>query len=377
MMNKLRFTFLILLCLIPMTAAQDALRDERFLLTFIPNIQFSPLYVAQAQGYFAEAGANVTVEYLNEPDVIDLIAAGQANYGMISGEQALLAVERQRPIVYVYNWFQQFPVGVVVSADSGITTVEDLRDKRVGVPGRFGASYTGIVALLRSAEMSERDIQLQEIGYNAPEVFCIGQVDAAVVYVNNEPLQIRNRAAAGDCGEVADVSVIRIADVFNMVSNGIATNQALAENEPERVAAFIAAYDKGLRDVIQNPAQAYLLSAAYIDTLPLDDALKTALETLAEDQSVFLETAPDAAAIAESRAAMLATLQEQFDAETLIQFEVLLSTIPLWEAEQLGFSDLDDWEAMKNTLVAMALLEGNINLDRVYTNAFVPAMAEE
>lgn len=376
MLKKLHVV-LLLLCLIPLTNAQDTLREERFLLTFIPNIQFSPLYVAQAQGYFAEAGVTVTVEYLNEPDVIDLVAAGQANYGMVSGEQAMLAIERQRPIVYVYNWFQQFPVGVVVSADSGITSVEDLRDKRVGVPGRFGANYTGLIALLRSADMSDSDIQLQEIGFNAPEVFCIGQIDAAMIYINNEPLQIRNRAAAGDCGEVTDVSVIRVADVFNMVSNGIVTNQSLAENNPDNVAAFIAAFDKGLRDVIQNPAQAYLLSADYVDTLPLDDDLKAALETLAAEQTAFLETAPDAAAISDSRDAMLATLQTQFDAETLIQFEVLLATIPLWEAEQLGISNLDDWEAMKNTLVAMELLEGNINLDRVYTNQFVPALPEE
>jgi NitT/TauT family transport system substrate-binding protein len=365
-----------LFSLIPLTSAQETLREERFLLTFIPNIQFSPLYVAQAQGYFAEAGANITLEYLNEPDVVDLVAAGQANYGMVSGEQAMLAVERQRPIVYVYNWFQQFPIGVVVSADSGITTVEDLRDKRVGVPGRFGANYTGLIALLRSAEMSDSDIQLQEIGFNAPEVFCIGQIDASMIYINNEPLQIRNRAAAGECGAVTDVSVIRVADVFNMVSNGIITNQDLADNAPAEVTAIIAAFDKGLRDVIQNPAQAYLLSADYVDTLPLDDNLKTALETLAEAQRQFLATDPDAIAIAESRAAMLATLQEQFDAEMLIQFEVLLATIPLWEAEQLGFSNLDDWEAMKNTLVAMELLEGNINLDRVYTNQFVPTIEE-
>ena len=77
--------------------AQDDLEDERFLLTFVPNIQFSPLYVAIEQGYAEDAGYNLTIEYLNEPDVVDLVAAGQANFGMVSGEQVITAVSRQRP----------------------------------------------------------------------------------------------------------------------------------------------------------------------------------------------------------------------------------------------------------------------------------------
>src|SRR4051812_19719196 len=84
---------LILLSLTLIVGAQEP-QPERFLLTFIPNIQFSPMYVSIEQGYFSEAGYDVSLEYLNEPDVIDLVAAGQVHFGVASGEQVILANAR-------------------------------------------------------------------------------------------------------------------------------------------------------------------------------------------------------------------------------------------------------------------------------------------
>ncbi|MCU0513539.1 MAG: ABC transporter substrate-binding protein [Anaerolineae bacterium] len=365
-----------LLLLTSVSLAQDALTPYRFLLTFIPNIQFAPLYAAIADGHYAALGLDVQIEYLNEPDVIDLVAAEQADFGMVSGEQVILAAARGRPVVYVYEWFQQYPVGVVFDAAADITTPADLAGQRVGIPGRFGASYSGFTALLLAAGMAEDAVQLEEIGFNAPEVFCLGAVDAAVVYINNEPLQIRHLAQAGQCGDVQDVRVLTVASDTPLVSNGLVTHQALIERDPDFVGAAIAAYDAGLKSVIHNPARAYLLSAAFVDTLPLTDALQAVLTEQATAQEAFLATGPDREAIAASRADLLAALRAQFTPAELIQMEVLLASIDLWDADRPGFSDGNGWENMQNTLLAMGLLAEKVNLDRVYSNAFVPATAD-
>ena len=187
--------------LVSSVSAQAELLSERILLTFIPNIQFAPFYVGMVNGHFADQGFEVTLEHLQEPDVLDLVAAGQANFGIVSGEQVILARAQGRDVVYVYEWFQEYPVGIVMVSNDGEADLEDLNGMTVGIPGRFGASYSGLTTLLQSADLSEDDIQLNEIGFNAPDVFCLGVVEAAVVYVNNEPLQIRNRIAADDCGD--------------------------------------------------------------------------------------------------------------------------------------------------------------------------------
>jgi NitT/TauT family transport system substrate-binding protein len=358
-----------------LTSMAQELKPQKFLLTFVPNIQFSPVYVGIAQGYFADAGLDLSLEYLNEPDVLDLIAAGQEQFGIVSGEQVILAASQERPIVYVYEWFQKYPIGIVYNAATEIDSIEDLQGLRVGIPGRFGASYTGLTALLLAAGMTESDIDLQEIGYNAPEVFCIGAVDAAVVYINNEPLQIRNRAQAGECGSVQEIGVLPVSDNSDVVSNGILTSQALIDSDPDLVRGLVGAFDRSVRDVINNPARAYLLSASLIEDLPLSDDLRASLETLADEQDTFLATEPDREAIATSRQSMLVLLQTQYDSADLIQFEVLLATIDLWDADQVGFSGADSWESTQDTLMAMGLLEGKINLDLVYTTNFLPEVS--
>ncbi len=358
------------------TAQDDELVDQTFLLTFIPNIQFSPTYAAIANGHFAEAGFNVTIEHLDEPVVVDLIASNQRQFGIVSGEQVIMARSGGRPIVYLYEWFQQYPVGVVVPENSDIETVADLAGRNVGIPGRFGASYSGLTALLAANDLTEQDIDLEEIGFFAPDVVCVGGVEASVVYLNNEPLQIEQRAEQGECGDVTGVRVLPVAAEVDLVSNGLVTNEETIANQPEMVAAFVAAYHQGLQDVINNPAEAYLISLDYVDNLPISDELHAALEAEAAAQEEFLATNPDREAIAESRQAMYDRLHEQFSSEELIQLQVLLKSIELWDAEQLGVTELASWEAAQNTLLEMGFLNEPIDLEAAFTNEFVPGFEE-
>jgi NitT/TauT family transport system substrate-binding protein len=97
-----------------------------FFLTYIPNIQFAPIYVAMEKGYFADAGLNITLQSGDEPDGINLIAANQLQFGLASGEQVIAARAQDRPVRSVYEWYQKYPIGVVVSNESGIKTPADL-----------------------------------------------------------------------------------------------------------------------------------------------------------------------------------------------------------------------------------------------------------
>lgn len=364
------FTLLILLLVITGAQAQQQPQEIPFFLTFVPNVQFAPLYVAIEKGYFAEHGIVFALQYGDEPDGVNLIAADQYKFGVISGEQVIQARANERPVIFVYEWFQQYPVGIVVPDDSGIESVADLAGRRVGIPGRFGASYSGLVALLSASDMQESDIQLEAIGFNAPEVMCVGGVEAAVVYINNEPLQIERRAEAGDCGSINGIRVFPVSAAADIVSNGLVTSEAALQDDPQLVQAVVSGFDQGLRDVINNPAEAFLLSAVHVEGL-LTDELAAALETEATQQAEFLADGPDRQAIIESRAAMRQRLGEQFDNDALLQFDVLLNTIELWDAEQLGVSDADSWATTQDVLMAMGFLEAPIDLTAAFTNQFV------
>ncbi len=371
-------TLLLILTISSITSAQDDdLQDLDFALTFVPNIQFAPVYVAQENGYFTDAGFNITVDYIEENVIVDLIATGDLQLGVVSGEQVLLARGGGRPVVYVYEWFQQYPVGIVIPNTTDAVTISDLQGMTVGVPGPFGATYSGLTALLTANGLDERDIQLESIGFVAPDIVCAGRVQASAIYVNNEPLQIQQRADAGECGDITSVTVIPVASEVDLVSNGLVTSEATIAENPDLISGVIQAFHQGLVFTINNPAEAYLLSEAYVEGLPVSDDLREALEDEANAQRDFLLSNPTREDIIESRITLFTRLSEQFTPQELIQFHVMLTTIDLWEAEILGMTDAESWQATYELLNQMEMLLTDVDINNAYTNDFVPAMSAD
>lgn len=305
-------------------AQEDDLTDVTLFLSYIPSVQFAPLYVAKERGYFAENGINIEFENsFDEAGGVDRLALNDLQFGIISGEQVILGRGAEKPLVYVMAWYHAFPVGVVVPADSDIETPDDLDGKTVSLPAFQGASYVGIRALLASADLTERDLQLVPIGFAAPEVMCERQVDAAVVYVANEPLTI---------SQCYDVRVIPVSDYAVLVSNGLVTNEETLADRPELVAGMVDAIVRGIADTIEDPAAAFELSLPYAN-LP-DDQIET-------------------------------------------QYQVLLNSVELWRADVLGMTEPDAWETTQGLLLDAGLLRSELDdLEAAYTNEFVPALPE-
>lgn len=291
---------------------------------YIPSVQFAPVYVAAERGYFAEEGIAINFENsFNETDGVDRIARDNLQFGLISGEQVVLARAQGRPVVYVFEWYHRFPVGIVTPADSGITTPADLDGRVVGVPGPYGASYIGLRALLDAAGMSEDDLEeLRSIGFTAPENICEQRVDAAVVYIVNEPLTIEN--------ECFPVSVIEVSDYVQLVSNGLVTNEKTIRDDPELVRGMVRAIRHGLADVIADPDAAFAISVPrYVPDLP----------------------------------------EAQYDT----QRQVLYNSVALWESDDLGRTTPDAWAATQSILLDMDLLRDPLDdLPASYDMQFLP-----
>jgi NitT/TauT family transport system substrate-binding protein len=287
---------------------------------YIPNVQYAPFYMAVEKGYFREAGIEVDFDYSTETDGVALTGANDVKFALASGEQVLLARAQGLPVVYVASWWQDFPVGIASKVEEGIKTPADLAGKRIGLPGTFGASYIGLRALLDYAGLQEKDVTLDSIGFNQVEALISGQDQAVVIYVNNEPIQLQARGY--------DVDVIRVADYVRLASNGIISNETTIAQDPDLVKRFVQAFLKGLADTIQDPDQAYEISKKYVENLA--------------------------------------------QADQGVQKAVLASSIEFWKVDRMGYSDPVAWENMQKVLLNMALLEKPLDLDKAYTNEFIP-----
>ncbi|HET6846359.1 MAG TPA: ABC transporter substrate-binding protein [Anaerolineales bacterium] len=301
---------------------QGALTQVRLPVGYIPNIQFAPLYVAVDNGYFADAGIQIEFDYSLETDAVSLVGANTLQFAVVSGEQVLLARAQGLPVVYVCAWYQQYPVGVASKAEKGIRTPADLKGRKIGLPGLYGANYIGLDALLFSAGLSEKDVTLDSVGYNQVAALAADQDEAVSIYVANEPVQLK--------AEGYQLNEIRVADYVQLASNGIITNEATIQSNPDLVRRMNTAFLRGLADTIANPDAAYDISAKYVDELS--------------------------------------------KADRSTQMEVLKRSIELWKTDSPGRSDPQAWTNMRDTLLKMGLLRAPIDVTQAYSNAFVESV---
>src|SRR5437016_851596 len=84
-------------------------------LTYVPNIQFAPFYVADALGYYKDAGLKVTFRHhaANEDEFAALVA-GKEDLIFAGGDETVLARGHNVPVVYVANMFATYPVALIV-----------------------------------------------------------------------------------------------------------------------------------------------------------------------------------------------------------------------------------------------------------------------
>jgi len=286
---------------------------------YIPNVQFAPFYVAVDNGYFAEENLQINFDYGMETDLLNLVGTDALQFAVASGDQVILARAQGLPVVYVMTYFQRFPVAVVSLDDVALQEPADLIGRSVGIPGLWGASYIGWRALLYAEGIDEREIPLESIGYTQVASLTEGQVEAAVVYAANEPVQLRQAGY--------EPHIIYVADYIDLVSNGIITNERTIAENPELVAALVRAVLRGLRHTIDHPQEAFEICLQYV---------------------------PEAGG--ENRGAQMAVLEE---------------SINFWESEVLGYSDPSAWETSQEFMLQVGLVDTGTDVEGMFTNQFV------
>lgn len=290
---------------------------------YIPSVQFATFYVAMEKGFFAEEGIEATLEYGFENDYLKLVGVGERQFMIGSGDQVIIGRAQELPVRYVMNWYTRYPVVLFAKEAAGIAEPADLAGKRIGIPGPFGATYVAYRGLLEAAGLTEEDVQTESIGFTQVSAVSEGTVDAAVDYAVSGPVVLKQAGEA--------ITIIDLDQYVTMPSNGLVTNEATIENEPELVAALVRAALRGVEYTLANPDEAFEISLQYVP------------EAGGENEAI-------------NRAIFDATLEYW-------QFE---------EGSTPGATDIAVWQEAAEFMERIGMVESAPPVEELFTNDFLP-----
>ena len=224
-----------------------------FVLDWTPNTNHTGLYVAQAKGFYDEAGLEVTIVQPPEDGATALVAAGQAQFG-VTGQDTLagaLALDEPLPVTAVAALLQHNTSGLIARAGEGL-------DKPAGLEGKVYATWNSPIELAMIQYLMEADgadfDTLTLIPNNItdePGALAAHQADAIWVFYGWGAITADLRDFDYDFIYFKDYGAVM--DYYTPIMT--ANNDFLAAN-PEAAKAFLAATAKGYEYAIENPEEA-------------------------------------------------------------------------------------------------------------------------
>ena len=229
-------------------SASGELTKVTLLLGFRPDVQFAPFYLAQQQGFYADAGLDVEIEFKQAPDVMRLVGNGQALVGVADATDVMISRTAGIPVKYVSTLYDRFPVSIIGRKGDVPSDPAGLKGKTIGTPGRFGSSWVALLALLRAGGLTEDDVTIREYPqFNQADGLAHGDVDLITGFRNNEPLRLESQGIAVDQLTIDDIAPLPGPGVIAMATAaGSELVRAFADATARAQAAVIADPQKGL-----------------------------------------------------------------------------------------------------------------------------------
>jgi NitT/TauT family transport system substrate-binding protein len=225
-----------------------------------------------AKGYFSDAKLDVTIDAGNgSGGTVNRVASGAYDMGFadLAALMEFHANNQDAPnkpvaIMMVYN---DTPASVMALKKSGIKTPADLNGKKLGAPvfdaGRRAFPIFAKANDLNGVQWTSMDPPLRET------MLVRGDVDAITGFTFTSLLNLEARGVKAE-----DVVVLPYpAYGVKLYGNAIIASPKILKENPAAVKAFLAAFAKGMRDVIGNPA------AAVNDVKARDGIINSELET--------------------------------------------------------------------------------------------------
>ena len=300
------------------------LEKVTFVLDWTPNTNHTGIYVADALGYFEESGLEVEIAQPPEDSSVALVASGKADFS-ISFQDSLAAAftgEDAMPVTAVAAVIQHNTSGIISRAGEGM-------DEPKGLEGHSYATWNGAIELATLEEVVKADggdfdkVELiPSTVTDEVSALKTKSVDSIWIFYGWAGVKTELEKLATDYFAFKDID-----PVFDYYTPVIIANNQFLEEKPETAKKFMEAVSKGYEYAMSNPEDAANILCEAVPELDIE-LVKASQNYLAD--------------------------QYQADAEYWGQF------------------DADRWNAFYKWVNDNKLVEGEVPLDKGFTNEYLP-----
>ena len=276
-------------CIGAIPALAEDMKEITVCLDWTPNTNHTGLYVAQEQGYFEEAGLNVTIVQPPENGAPLMCASGQAQFAIDAQDTIAAAFDMDEPleVTAVAALVQHNTSGIISRAGDGI-------DSPKGLEGKIYSTWESPIELAMIEYVMEQDggdfSQVKLIPNDLtdePAALAAHQTDAVWIFYGWSGVNAQVEGVDVDYWAFGDLSPEL--DYYTPV---LIANNAFLEEEPEMAEAFLAAAARGYEFAAQNPEEAADMLIAGDSTGSLADAQELVYESQKWLSGKYVDDAP-------------------------------------------------------------------------------------
>jgi putative hydroxymethylpyrimidine transport system substrate-binding protein len=218
-------------------------------LDFTPNAVHSGIYAAKQEGFYRDAGVNLTIREPGESsDAPKLLEAGRTDFAILDIHDLGIARERGLDIVGVMPIVQRPLASVIARADGPVHRPRDLDGHTVGVTGL--PSDEAVVDSEVSADGGDpAGVDRVTIGFNAVSSLAAAKVDAATGFWNAEGVALREQGVPIRVFTVDEYGAPPYPELI------LTTSRKTLSEDPELVDAVVGATKDGYGMVVAHPNQ--------------------------------------------------------------------------------------------------------------------------
>ncbi len=231
-------------------AEPGAPKGVTLVLDFVPNAVHSGIYAAQRQGFYRDAGIDLTIRQPGEStDAPKLLEAGRADFAILDIHDLGIARERGLDVVGTMPIVQR-PLAAVIARGAGpVRRPRDLAGHTVGVTGL--PSDEAVVDSEVAADGGDpARVDRVTIGFNAVSSLAAGKVDAATGFWNAEGVALRREGIPIRVFKVDRYGAPPYPELV------LTASRQTIERDPGLVDAVVAATNRGYEIAYDHPARA-------------------------------------------------------------------------------------------------------------------------